>query len=144
MLRELQPCRNAARCRRTHNDLPCGPVHSRTHPQSGNGTRCERVHTSHGVQCERRPAGHRKAQWQGGSVAGAESELGSHLLGGSIAAAAPCFPGRRDGPTDRKSTRLNSSHPSISYAVFCLKKKKKNKHSKHTAKTVLDRTSNVR
>src|SRR5690348_17883073 len=30
------------------------------------------------------------------------------------------------GP-DRKSTRLNSSHPSISYAVFCLKKKKKKK-----------------
>src|SRR6266481_7542185 len=30
-------------------------------------------------------------------------------------------PGRRD----RKSTRLNSSHSSISYAVFCLKKKKK-------------------
>src|SRR5690348_17803768 len=26
---------------------------------------------------------------------------------------------------DRKSTRLNSSHPSISYAVFCLKKKNK-------------------
>src|SRR5690348_17651087 len=26
-------------------------------------------------------------------------------------------------PRDRKSTRLNSSHPSISYAVFCLKKK---------------------
>src|SRR4051794_41753892 len=29
--------------------------------------------------------------------------------------------------SDRKSTRLNSSHPSISYAVFCLKKKKKKK-----------------
>src|SRR5436305_14179732 len=28
-------------------------------------------------------------------------------------------------PTDRKSTRLNSSHVRISYAVFCLKKKKK-------------------
>src|SRR5438876_6645564 len=28
---------------------------------------------------------------------------------------------------DRKSTRLNSSHPSISYAVFCLKKKNKKK-----------------
>src|SRR5689334_24660609 len=28
--------------------------------------------------------------------------------------------------SDRKSTRLNSSHSSISYAVFCLKKKKKN------------------
>src|SRR5688572_32858989 len=31
------------------------------------------------------------------------------------------------GPEDRKSTRLNSSHSQISYAVFCLKKKKKNK-----------------
>src|SRR5690348_17783151 len=30
---------------------------------------------------------------------------------------------------DRKSTRLNSSHPSISYAVFCLKKKTKNIHT---------------
>src|SRR5436190_12724949 len=29
-------------------------------------------------------------------------------------------------PRDRKSTRLNSSHTVISYAVFCLKKKKKN------------------
>src|SRR5690348_17955541 len=29
-----------------------------------------------------------------------------------------------DPDGDRKSTRLNSSHPSISYAVFCLKKKK--------------------
>src|SRR5690242_21185701 len=31
------------------------------------------------------------------------------------------------GGSDRKSTRLNSSHMSISYAVFCLKKKKKKK-----------------
>src|SRR3712207_9335062 len=30
-------------------------------------------------------------------------------------------------PQDRKSTRLNSSHANISYAVFCLKKKTKNK-----------------
>src|SRR5438067_5339828 len=30
---------------------------------------------------------------------------------------------------DRKSTRLNSSHVSISYAVFCLKKKKQRKNS---------------
>src|SRR5438445_10070961 len=41
----------------------------------------------------------------------------------------------RDGVTplkgilDRKSTRLNSSHANISYAVFCLKKKKKNNTS---------------
>src|SRR3712207_7139743 len=33
---------------------------------------------------------------------------------------------------DRKSTRLNSSHANISYAVFCLKKKKKqNSHHRH-------------
>src|SRR5438270_5744570 len=32
--------------------------------------------------------------------------------------------------SDRKSTRLNSSHSQISYAVFCLKKKKKNKRYK--------------
>src|SRR2546427_7178454 len=31
----------------------------------------------------------------------------------------------REDPQDRKSTRLNSSHSQISYAVFCLKKKKK-------------------
>src|SRR2546426_4246578 len=31
-----------------------------------------------------------------------------------------------EGQVDRKSTRLNSSHLVISYAVFCLKKKKKN------------------
>src|SRR2546430_11272569 len=31
----------------------------------------------------------------------------------------------RSLPTDRKSTRLNSSHSQISYAVFCLKKKKR-------------------
>src|SRR5690348_8557381 len=33
---------------------------------------------------------------------------------------------------DRKSTRLNSSHPSISYAVFCLKKKKQSTKIHHT------------
>src|SRR5208282_6257382 len=42
------------------------------------------------------------------------------------------WPPTTDGRTeivDRKSTRLNSSHGSISYAVFCLKKKKNNKSS---------------
>src|SRR5207302_6300493 len=34
-------------------------------------------------------------------------------------------PGRQYDRSDRKSTRLNSSHVKISYAVFCLKKKKK-------------------
>src|SRR5689334_24442186 len=37
-----------------------------------------------------------------------------------------------DQRRDRKSTRLNSSHSSISYAVFCLKKKKKTKSQTET------------
>src|SRR2546426_6293377 len=37
----------------------------------------------------------------------------------------------RPSPRDRKSTRLNSSHLVISYAVFCLKKKKNNKEHKY-------------
>src|SRR5207245_3386587 len=47
---------------------------------------------------------------------------GNHELtiGGS-----PCPPAGHE--TDRKSTRLNSSHGSISYAVFCLKKKTRTK-----------------
>src|SRR5437773_6235622 len=40
-------------------------------------------------------------------------------------------PGRAQWWRDRKSTRLNSSHITISYAVFCLKKKKK-QITKHT------------
>src|SRR5215217_2256656 len=40
---------------------------------------------------------------------------------------------RRPIARDRKSTRLNSSHANISYAVFCLKKKKK-KNKKHNKK----------
>src|SRR3712207_8279093 len=35
---------------------------------------------------------------------------------------------RQTGAQDRKSTRLNSSHANISYAVFCLKKKNKTYH----------------
>src|SRR5436189_1666866 len=41
---------------------------------------------------------------------------------------------------DRKSTRLNSSHRCISYAVFCLKKKTKQK----TSKTLPDQTLSAR
>src|SRR6266481_8958061 len=37
--------------------------------------------------------------------------------------------GKAVDPEDRKSTRLNSSHSSISYAVFCLKKKNKTKNA---------------
>src|SRR2546422_7921079 len=53
-----------------------------------------------------------------------DAEEGKVALHGALADARP----RRDAPHaplgDRKSTRLNSSHGYISYAVFCLKKKK--------------------
>ena len=43
-----------------------------------------------------------------------------------VACGADCTPARSMSETvDRKSTRLNSSHKPISYAVFCLKKKNK-------------------
>src|SRR5690349_23393583 len=43
-------------------------------------------------------------------------EVAVEIRGATVAAS--------NGPGDRKSTRLNSSHVEISYAVFCLKKKK--------------------
>src|SRR2546421_8721001 len=59
-------------------------------------------------------------------------DVGNHLHGGPEVLAAPLLRDHRqvDPPggdvvhQDRKSTRLNSSHDQISYAVFCLKKKK--------------------
>src|SRR2546422_7888683 len=51
--------------------------------------------------------------------------------GGRLRRALTCTVTRR--PRDRKSTRLNSSHGYISYAVFCLKKKKNDTEvSQHT------------
>src|SRR2546422_8292517 len=59
------------------------------------------------------------------------------------------FPPRREpsrpaapAPGDRKSTRLNSSHGYISYAVFCLKKKKKTQYIKRR-KTRSDTSSGL-
>src|SRR2546426_12634881 len=57
------------------------------------------------------------------SLATARGRARSHQEGPLVARV-----GRR---TDRKSTRLNSSHLVISYAVFCLKKKKKKKMRAH-------------
>src|SRR5260221_9761908 len=51
----------------------------------------------------------------------------------------------RHGLRDRKSTRLNSSHTVISYAVFCLKKKKNTApHSHKSLSTAPNRTSSTR
>src|SRR2546421_4235201 len=46
------------------------------------------------------------------------------------------------GTLDRKSTRLNSSHDQISYAVFCLKKKKKNNKLSTIAEVSIDVSNN--
>src|SRR6266480_6959212 len=51
-----------------------------------------------------------------------------------VGAVRPHPAAHRPGVQDRKSTRLNSSHMSISYAVFCLKKKKKKQITFRTKK----------
>src|SRR5207245_11070747 len=57
--------------------------------------------------------------------------LGAHLRIDAVEVLRPAGDARQ--VADRKSTRLNSSHGSISYAVFCLKKKTNNKNSEaHT------------
>src|SRR5438876_8115987 len=53
-----------------------------------------------------------------------QDEHGTAPSGAGESRAERTGPPRRGHDRDRKSTRLNSSHPSISYAVFCLKKKK--------------------
>src|SRR5438874_5266845 len=59
-----------------------------------------------------------------------------------VAAGTPPGDALEHGVPDRKSTRLNSSHVEISYAVFCLKKKKVNLESEITRmKTTVQQTS---
>src|SRR2546427_9311530 len=61
------------------------------------------------------------------------------IRAGGRAAARRSDPGLRCAPffrrADRKSTRLNSSHSQISYAVFCLKKKKKKQDERQHSAT---------
>src|SRR3712207_7801819 len=64
------------------------------------------------------------------NMCGARRPPGRHVRGASLAKGDTCGRVVRQGAlppggaADRKSTRLNSSHANISYAVFCLKKKK--------------------
>src|SRR2546429_5473693 len=60
-------------------------------------------------------------------------EHGLRLVAGDTHGRAVAHAGADEIPGDRKSTRLNSSHGYISYAVFCLKKKKKQKHQSVTS-----------
>src|SRR5690348_17833502 len=65
----------------------------------------------------------REVQLHAGKPARARHLVGIHQHGFELAGGADAAELPYQRP-DRKSTRLNSSHPSISYAVFCLKKKK--------------------
>src|SRR5690242_21382091 len=64
----------------------------------------------------------------GGARQRGQPGSGEAVLDRRLAQLEDPLPSRTVNPTclDRKSTRLNSSHMSISYAVFCLKKKKTN------------------
>src|SRR5256885_5649979 len=53
---------------------------------------------------------------------------------GSRTTTSPASLGPTTAPRDRKSTRLNSSHLVISYAVFCLKKKRRNPPDARTSR----------
>src|SRR3712207_8490124 len=59
------------------------------------------------------------------ALIGHSSSFEWRCASGANATAGSSVVSRSRGGTDRKSTRLNSSHANISYAVFCLKKKKK-------------------
>src|SRR5207302_10048039 len=73
--------------------------------------------------------GHVPRHWRLGEAAEATVPGDADRLVGALDAllenaVAHTGPTRRSASPDRKSTRLNSSHVKISYAVFCLKKKK--------------------
>src|SRR2546430_8979735 len=61
------------------------------------------------------------------SEAGRRAVLAYHPVGREVTGEREEVDHRRILGQDRKSTRLNSSHSQISYAVFCLKKKKNNR-----------------
>src|SRR5437879_10766137 len=67
----------------------------------------------------------------GGSRGGAAARRAAHGPARPPAHDGQGIPRLPAGAVDRKSTRLNSSHRCISYAVFCLKKKNTN-HPEHT------------
>src|SRR2546427_6004016 len=60
----------------------------------------------------------------------AATERGREMTRRFLGSGTPYTPQAVDFYKDRKSTRLNSSHSQISYAVFCLKKKKNKQRSK--------------
>src|SRR5438477_7467702 len=107
------PSEEAAHAARTH--------HCDLHGSNGNlarpGQRSNHVPCSSSRR-RRGDAGGLRARAAHGRCASLADEAGE--IRGAVSATTV------SGSRDRKSTRLNSSHMSISYAVFCLKKKKQN------------------
>src|SRR3989442_11989283 len=69
-----------------------------------------------------------------GRHGGREMDYLSGCCGGRGDRASGCENGKGSTDADRKSTRLNSSHVRISYAVFCLKKKNSAEITKNSAR----------
>src|SRR3712207_7718959 len=67
----------------------------------------------------------RRGRLMCGVTAGGVSLDGVDVAKEAVVQGVVTHEGEPVSPADRKSTRLNSSHANISYAVFCLKKKKK-------------------
>src|SRR5207245_7176134 len=100
-----------------------------THPTVGRG----RIHDEDDVSRHGRP-GISDGPARGFRNLGPPAPSSGSPIRGGGPSAPPRSPQRRR-LGDRKSTRLNSSHGSISYAVFCLKKKKKKRNSSIRSKS---------
>src|SRR3712207_7853652 len=68
--------------------------------------------------------------------------VADHLAEQPVVVADAIAEGRYPEARDRKSTRLNSSHANISYAVFCLKKKQLHAHLHLVVRLLLDQKIN--
>src|SRR5256886_11611977 len=75
--------------------------------------------------------------WSDRMSAPAEAELQSAMASRASRLLPRCLCAAKGKVRDRKSTRLNSSHSQISYAVFCLKKKKRDRRSSQVPNLLL-------
>src|SRR5690606_42048054 len=107
-----------ARCPPFSSPVPILPVFSFTHPPPPEIYTLS-LHDALPI-CSGRERGWRRSP--------PSSKRRRHRSGHRVATAVATQPPLRP-QSDRKSTRLNSSHVKISYAVFCLKKKKNIEHS---------------
>src|SRR5207249_2825654 len=135
----VRPARVAGAARRVREPAPGRRVPGPRRPITAQGRsprergRADRA-GAHGRPVLRRaarPGCRRSLGGQHAALLGGRDHAGR---AGGLRVGAATAGARHLGRQDRKSTRLNSSHVSISYAVFCLKKKKKKKKKKKILK----------